>query len=139
MELSTMETKYVKTQTTPTSDFVTTTTPLSEGSPTFDSTGLDNERRECTASASYSTLRFKTPQMSSEDWAEYAAEYSASWVSHIAGSLELGTYPNSQTSSSMRDGLTGPSLRVAGHCGLSEERTNRVEPARDSKPDTDKH
>ena len=126
-----MDNTYAKTLTSCIPSFETTITPPSEELPTLDWTGLDNEEREFTDSGLYSTDLFQLKPMSSEDWERLIAEFSDSWASLTAESLDAGICPHFTTSLSLTDGSTGPSQEEAEPSDLSEETTRQDVQAKD--------
>jgi hypothetical protein len=77
--------------------------------------------------------------MSLEDWERLIAEFSDSWASLTAESLDAGICPHFTTSLSLNGGSTGLSQKEAEHSGLSEETIRLDAQASDLEHDIDNH
>lgn len=108
-----MESKFVQTATTPTADFETTTTHLSEKEYTEDSTPL-NEKSGFTDSMSIIVPIMNEESMRNfaEEWVKASNEsgivFLESSISHTAGCSTKKTSPTTKKNSS-GDGSTGSS------------------------------
>ena len=104
------------TRTTHTGFTGATTTLPSDAKPFSGSTVSDNGRKEYTATASRSHIRCLLNEMTEEQAERLVSEFLDSWVSHIAGSSDVGTGQLTYRKTSSNDGLTGPCPEEAEPC-----------------------